>query len=242
MRLTWLADELRAAGLRVNEVPGWQTRGSATFTPRVSLRHHTVTPASWTDAAVIRLLRDGRRDLPGPLCQVGLGRDGTCHIIAAGRANHAGYGRWAGIGTGNTVAFGVESFNNGREPFTFAQIEAWDVLDATVLAKLGRPADNLCSHAEWALPTGRKTDVLETYCAMAPARARVAALLDPTLIVLEAEMLLIRAAKDGAVWLRDAGQSIRIATGEGFTSLLNSGIPYANKMDEDTLLRLGAKR
>lgn len=34
MRLLWLSDELRRAGLRVNEVTGWQQRGYEPFSPR----------------------------------------------------------------------------------------------------------------------------------------------------------------------------------------------------------------
>jgi len=63
-----------------------------------------------------RILRDGRRDLPGPLAQLGLRRDGTFVTVAGGRANHNGYGRW-----GNN-SIGVEAYNDGvGEPWPTAQ-------------------------------------------------------------------------------------------------------------------------
>src|SRR5690606_25838951 len=92
----WLADELRAAGLKVVEVDGWKNRGrpasTGHFDPKgASTVHHTgsLTSAS-NPAAGLSLLINGRSDLPGPLCQIATAYDGTVYVIAAGRANHAG--------------------------------------------------------------------------------------------------------------------------------------------------------
>jgi hypothetical protein len=150
-----LAAALRHTNLVVIEHGGWRTRGSDTFTPRVIVRHATITPRSWSDQRTCELLIAGYAGLPGPLCQIGLDRAGRVHLIASGRANHAGRGGWAGF-SGNTSALGVEAFNDGSEPWPAAQLAAWDRLDRALLTYLDLPASRLCSHAEWA-PT-RKTD------------------------------------------------------------------------------------
>jgi len=156
MRLVTLADECRRAGLHVFEVDGWQGRGPDLGQVGAVLAHHTATGRNASDAAVDRLLRDGRPDLPGPLAQVGLNRAGVVRIIAAGRANHAGSGTWRGV-TGNSQAVGVESYNDGvGEVWPAAQLDAWDQLNAVLLRLCHLPADALCGHKEWA-PT-RKID------------------------------------------------------------------------------------
>ncbi len=154
--LHWLPQALRAEGVRVVEVEGWATRGKPMNPPKVVIAHHTATRPSTTDAAVIRLLRVGRTDLPGPLCQIGLARDGTAYVVAAGRANHAGTGGWHGV-TGNANALGVEAFNDGLgEPWPHIQLDAYDRTCAAVLRHVDRDASWLCGHREWA--PGRKID------------------------------------------------------------------------------------
>lgn len=138
------------------EVEGWATRGKPMNPPKVVIAHHTATRPSTTDAAVIRLLRVGRTDLPGPLCQIGLARDGTAYVVAAGRANHAGTGGWHGV-TGNANALGIEAFNDGLgEPWPHIQLDAYDRTCAAVLRHVDRDASWLCGHREWA--PGRKID------------------------------------------------------------------------------------
>ena len=44
-RALWLADTLRAAGLVVHVVDGWQTRGASTFDPTWQVFHHTASYA-----------------------------------------------------------------------------------------------------------------------------------------------------------------------------------------------------
>ena len=166
---------LRNAGLTVVEVPGWQTRGAPTLDPRVILRHHTAGPSGGGDLPTRGVLVNGRSDLPGPLCQIGLGRSGTCYVIAAGKANHAGAGSWLGI-TGNTHALGVEAENDGRQPWPAEQLAAWDVLDVVLLRLIGQPASHLCAHREWA--PRRKTDPHSL--PMDAVRDRVARLLHGT--------------------------------------------------------------
>ena len=70
---------------------------------------------------------NGRSDLPGPLCQVLIGYDGTCHIVAAGRANHAGENGGSGpipAGDGNAQLVGFEIDYNGTQAMSAAQNDA----------------------------------------------------------------------------------------------------------------------
>lgn len=142
--LTWLPNVLRSEGLRVVESPGWEARSrSGGISPQGIVIHHTVTSTAVSDETVARLLRDGRSDLPGPLSQLGLRRDGTFVVIAAGRANHNGYGLW-----GND-SIGIEAYNNGRdEPWPQAQMEAWVKGCAAICRYLGWDETHVKAHRE----------------------------------------------------------------------------------------------
>jgi hypothetical protein len=148
---------LKANGLHVVEIDGWQTRGAATLDPKVILRHHTAGPSGGGDLPSKNVLVNGRPDLSGPLCQIALGRSGTVYTVASGKANHAGAGSWLGISQ-NFHAVGVEAENDGVQPWPQVQLDAWDVLDALLLRLIAQPASHLCAHREWATPPGRKTD------------------------------------------------------------------------------------
>lgn len=153
--LVWLGDVLRAAGLRVVETPGWKTRTASGTQPRPVgvLEHHTATPASYArPAPTVQMCITGRPDLDGPLCHAVIGYDGTVHLIAAGRANHAGKAKASGpnpAGDGNTLYVGFEwdyhGVNQGPSPEQYAT-----AVRATraVLAKLGRPAEAARGHRE----------------------------------------------------------------------------------------------
>jgi hypothetical protein len=153
-RDTGIAARLRAAGLNVVEVPGWQTRGSADFAPRGSVDHHTAGPLSG-NAPSLNTVVKGRADLPGPLCNVLVARDGTCYVVAAGRANHAGTGGWAGL-SGNRSVFGVERENTGTgsepwgsTPGTF-DFEVAAKVHAALISVHGADPRLVCEHKEWA--------------------------------------------------------------------------------------------
>jgi N-acetyl-anhydromuramyl-L-alanine amidase AmpD len=122
------------------------------------------------------LLVRGRSDLPGPLSQLGLGRDGTYYVIASGRANHAGRGEWNGITAGNTNLIGIEAENSGRrdDPWPAVQLDAYHRGVAAILREVGRTAASCCGHREYARPSGRKTD---PNFEMDEFRQRVAAIL-----------------------------------------------------------------
>ncbi|MER7009883.1 N-acetylmuramoyl-L-alanine amidase [Saccharopolyspora sp. NPDC000359] len=153
--LVWLADVLRAAGLRVVETPGWRTRTARGAQPRPVgvLQHHTATPASYSrPAPTVDLCIRGRPDLAGPLCHAVIGYDGTVHLVAAGRANHAGRAKASGPnpgGDGNTLYVGFEwdyqGVNQGPSP---EQYDAAVRATRAVLDHLGRPPDAARGHRE----------------------------------------------------------------------------------------------
>jgi hypothetical protein len=111
--LTWLPDVLKAAGLKVEVQPGWETRGLGDMgIVRGVMCHHTAGPPTG-NMPCLGVITNGRPDLRGPLAQLGLGRDGTYYVIAAGKAQHAGKGTWQGVTTGNTSFIGIEAENRG---------------------------------------------------------------------------------------------------------------------------------
>lgn len=154
MRLTWLADVLRAAGLKVIELDGWKDRGSASYSANGVVCHHTATGPHVPDDAVDALLVKGRPDLKGPLAQCGIRRDGTWVVVASGRANHNGYGQW-----GND-SFGVEAYNDGiGEPWPARQLESYVRGVRAVCKHLGLdPQTHVKGHKE--TDPGRKIDPL----------------------------------------------------------------------------------
>lgn len=156
MRQVWIADKLREYSLQVVEHNGWQTRGSDTFNPRGVVCHHTASNRNSGDASALNMCINGRSDLPGPLAHIVLSRSGVAHVIAAGRANHAGSGSWNGL-TGNSSVFGIEAENDGiGEPWPDAQLKAYVAIVAALANGAGFGVENVCGHKEWA-PT-RKPD------------------------------------------------------------------------------------
>lgn len=168
----WLPAAARKAGLDVYVMPGFETRStwaSGLASILGVVWHHTATSLRWLDGHVALLLRDGRRDLSGPLSQIGVERDGTAVFVAAGRANHNGYGEW-----GND-SVGIEFYSDGvTEHLTPQQIHTGVVLTALILRHEGLPADRTKAHKE--TDPKRKIDPL-TPPAMANVRADVAAAL-----------------------------------------------------------------
>jgi N-acetylmuramoyl-L-alanine amidase-like protein/putative peptidoglycan binding protein len=162
--LTWLPEVLEDAGLKVVEQPGWRTRGRGDVgIIRGVMCHHTAGPSDGIMPS-LDIVINGRPDLPGPLAQLCLGRDGTFFVVAAGRANHAGEGQWQGIATGNSSFIGIEAENTGyatgpqADPWPPIQLDAYRRGVAALLKKIGADALMCCGHKEYALPAGRKCD------------------------------------------------------------------------------------
>lgn len=156
-----LAQHLRRWGLKVEEKRGWQDRGRPfRFEPEAVVCHHTASSRTSGNFPSESVVTFGRSDLPGPLCQILLGRDGTCMVIAGGYANHAGLGGpRAGIpaNMGNTYAYGIEAENNGvGERWGADQLNAYYRLCAALLDYMGTTdVSKVFGHKEW---TSRKID------------------------------------------------------------------------------------
>ena len=147
--------------MKVALVDGWEDRGRGDVGPTFGvICHHTAGPNSGNMPSLATLI-DGRSDLPGPLSQLGLGRDGTCYVIAAGRCNHAGNGIWQGLTNGNANFIGIEAENTGLPddlPWPSVQIDAYQRSVAAILLHIGRAPELCAGHKEYALPLGRKND------------------------------------------------------------------------------------
>jgi hypothetical protein len=154
--LTWLPEVLEDAGLKVAEQPGWRTHGRGDVgTIRGVMCHHTAGPLTGIMPS-LGIVTNGRADLPGPLAQLCLGRDGTYFVVAAGRANHAGAGDWRGITTGNSSFIGIEAENTGHtsgpqaDPWPEIQLDAYRRGVAAILKKIGADVLMCCGHKEYA--------------------------------------------------------------------------------------------
>lgn len=159
--LIWLPQVLKDAGLKVALVDDWEARGRGDVGDIVGvICHHTAGPRKGNMPSLNTLIR-GRSDLSGPLSQLGLGRDGTYYVIAAGRCNHAGKGDWKGVTTGNTNFIGIEAENTGLSddsPWPKVQMDAYCRGVAAILTRIGQEVDFCVGHKEYALPRGRKPD------------------------------------------------------------------------------------
>ncbi len=163
----WLPEALKAEGVKISLVTGWANAGryrldgrhdlapNWSFSPNgLFIWHHTATTSSaknpWpTQGILIR----GRSDLPGPLCQLSPDYNGVVHIVAAGRANHAGElsGRGRATprgGDGNTVAIGAEIDINGTQKIPVAQYRAAIRCAAAVNRRFKRDSSWSMGHAE----------------------------------------------------------------------------------------------
>lgn len=145
----WLADVLRAEGLKVIEHDGWKDRGHGDFGDiRGVLGHHTAGggPNDW------KIVQNGRPDLDGPLAQLVLERDGTYRVIAAGVCWHAGRGSWGDWPTNNANyhTIGIEAVNNGiGQDWPAVQIDAYQRGVAAILRKIGRNNRSFAGHKEY---------------------------------------------------------------------------------------------
>lgn len=182
MRALWLPDALRAAGLTVVEVPGWRDLGSGDWNPTGGIVHATADGAAANpvadgldDAGAIRVIRNGRRGLRGPIANCYQNRAGVWHVIAAGRCNTALRGTHGPLrGLGNYNLLGIEHENNNRgEPWPDVQMRSAVVGWAAICRQMRWPAARLAGHKEH--DPRRKTDPLGID--MAKFRADVAATL-----------------------------------------------------------------
>jgi hypothetical protein len=163
MMLTQLAKVARRTGYPVVEVPGWKTRGrpGEMLGVETVTAHHTANGGAKGNYPSLRVVRDGRKGLPGPLAQYGLGVDGTIYVIAAGRCNHAGVSLKTAYT--NPYAIGIEAEAVGV-PGTASD---WPPKQMDSYARLCRALyeefknvqiDDIRGHKETCSPRGRKSD------------------------------------------------------------------------------------
>lgn len=156
---TNLPNILRSYGLKVVEHSGWKTRGHGDFTTGGVLCHHTASSRNSAVSAIIRTLTIGRSDLEGPLCNLGLDRDGVVHIVAAKKAYHAGTAKASGSmksGNGNSMYIGIEAFNEGTgEKWNKKQYDNYVLLCAVLSLKVtGNSVNTVRAHKETSI-TGK---------------------------------------------------------------------------------------
>ena len=150
---TWLASVLRTGGCTVKTYEGWKGRGRpGEFEPFGVLWHHTGTPTGPNrPAPSVGFCITGSSALTGPLCHVVIGYDGVCHVIAAGRANHAGTNRGSGPvppGSGNAQFIGFEIDYSGSQDMGPKQMEAALKATVAVLKHFDRTAAYTRGHKE----------------------------------------------------------------------------------------------
>lgn len=151
----WLADVLRAEGVGLVEYRGWRTRGHGDFKDiRGVMVHHT-----GSDTATAASIANGRPDLPGPLSQLHIARDGTVTVVALGVAWHAGVGQypWLPTNMGNWHMIGIECANSGTSPtaphrknWPDAQYFALVRCCAAINRRLAQTSQRTIGHKEYA--------------------------------------------------------------------------------------------
>ncbi|MGV0718777.1 N-acetylmuramoyl-L-alanine amidase [Mycolicibacterium sp. XJ662] len=151
----WLADALRAEGVRLVEFPGWRDRGHGDFRDiRGVMVHHT-----GADNASAASIAYGRLDLPGPLSQLHIARDGTVTVVAVGVAWHAGVGMypWLPTNMANWHMIGIECANSGTSPtaphranWPDAQYHALVRSCAAINRRLAQNSSRTIGHKEYA--------------------------------------------------------------------------------------------
>jgi N-acetyl-anhydromuramyl-L-alanine amidase AmpD len=177
MMLTQLATVARRTGYPVIEVRGWKTRGrpGGMLGVRTITCHHTASGGAKGNYPSLRVVRDGRSGLPGPLAQYGLGRDGTIFVIAAGRCNHAGVSRSRDYT--NSYAIGIEAEAVGvpgaKGDWPARQMESYQRLCRALVDEFSAvQVADVRGHKETCSPRGRKSD---PSFSMSSFRSKVAA-------------------------------------------------------------------
>lgn len=153
-----LPKRLRAAGLTVVEIDGWQTRGRDAshggFAPVGVLNHHTGSFDRSGDLAddlayARHMVLVGRPDLPPPDVQLSLSVEATVYLGAAGRANHAGVAKASGsvaAGDGNELYVGIEWMLSGLQKIPASMYRAGATLNAVLLEVLGSSEQAVSCH------------------------------------------------------------------------------------------------
>lgn len=156
--LTWMADDLAAAGLRVARYQGWTTRsrssGGYDSQPLCVMWHHTASQTSAENDCYYMCY--GSSDQP--ICNLYIARDGTVWVLAAGATNTNGKGRSLSFSRGtvatdnmNKCAVGMEIANNGvGEPYPQVQIDAAFKASNVINRHVGNQPTDVATHQSYA--------------------------------------------------------------------------------------------
>jgi hypothetical protein len=172
-----IVEALRDYGLTVIEDPGWTSRGTGhPFQPFAQAWHHDALTEQVSDARALDIMRHGRPDLRGPLCNGWIDSDSRVVLVAAGNANHAGRNEadvidrlrrgLAPLGDarddpdrdsviGNPHLWGWECRNAGTGTDVWDQLDAMERAGAALCDVNGWPAAANAAHREL---TARKID------------------------------------------------------------------------------------
>lgn len=150
----WLPDVLRAAGLTVVEHDGWRSRGLAggVFEPKAVVWHHDASPKGDSPGVPAYMIRN----FSNGAAQLWVSRYGEWHVVAAGRAPHAGV-VLPGM-PGNSTSIGIETDHTTGEEWPPALLDSLRIGTAAILARLGVGAEGLHFHKTVCSPPGRKVD------------------------------------------------------------------------------------
>lgn len=162
-RALWLPSVLRAAGLLVVEEPGWKRRGlseSRPFTPRFLVWHHDASARG--DSPGVPDYMIGNFESAGAQIWVcagckGAHPSGAWHLIASGRAAHAGAVR-SGM-PDNETSLGIETDHTTGEKWDPALVESLRMGSAAIFLHMKTSASvGLHFHKSICYPVGRKVD------------------------------------------------------------------------------------
>lgn len=144
----WLADALRAEGVKVVESQGWKQWGNGDFSWIWGVMCHHTGGAN----SPVSEIKYGTAALKGLLSQIHLAKDGTATLCGVGVAWHAGRGEYPGLPTNNANyhTIGIEAVNTGSEGWPDAQYDAYVRCCAAIVRRLGYGADRVIGHKEWA--------------------------------------------------------------------------------------------
>lgn len=151
----WLADVVRAEGVKVAEAEGWLNRGHGDFGKIWGvIIHHTGGNSSPVSEI-------SHHPSLGLCSQIHLAKDGTATMCGVGVAWHAGPGSYPGLpeDAANGVTIGIENVNlppqNGahRDGWSDVQYTAMFKTVAAILRRLGKDSSHVISHQDWG---GRK--------------------------------------------------------------------------------------
>lgn len=223
MRLLWLADVLRAAGLTVHEYDGWRTRGLESFGPvRGIVCHGTAGSLTSSDAGELRVIAiTGSNSATAPIAQLYLSRSGAWWVVASGTCTGVVSGTGGPLeGYSDDAVLQIEAQHAKDEPWSAAQYGSY-VRGVAALARhrvsgYEVPLAHVIGHYEHQ-PTGPNTKS-DPWFDMNRFRADVAAVLnggDDVLSETDKDILLARVEaltlmKDTLGWSNEKGQEVQI--------------------------------